>query len=84
MLATCWTLYTIAGLVVAARVYTQAKVTRQFGIGDIFMLGAVVSCVILQLIIPSKLTQYSRLLASCTLPFLLSPTITAWEGISST
>ncbi|RFU34906.1 hypothetical protein B7463_g1500, partial [Scytalidium lignicola] len=38
MLGLCWTLYSIAGVVVAARTYTQLRITRQFGIGDIFML----------------------------------------------
>jgi hypothetical protein len=43
MLAICWTLYTVAGLVVATRVYTQLWVTRQFGYGDIWILSAVVN-----------------------------------------
>jgi hypothetical protein len=42
MLATCWTLYGIAGIVVLMRVYTQLKITRQFGIGDSIMIGALV------------------------------------------
>lgn len=42
MLGISWTLYTIAGLIVAARVYTQVKIIRQFGIGDMVMIGAMV------------------------------------------
>ena len=42
MLATCWTLYGIAGAIVGMRVFTQVKVTRNFGIGDIIMMGAMV------------------------------------------
>lgn len=44
MLAACWTLYGIAGVVVLLRVYTQLKITRQFGIGDSVMILALVSC----------------------------------------
>jgi hypothetical protein len=43
MLALCWTLYSVAGLLVAARVYTALVVTRKFGLGDIFMLCSIVS-----------------------------------------
>ena len=43
MLAACWTLYSIAGVVVLMRVYTQLKITRQFGIGDSVMILALVS-----------------------------------------
>jgi hypothetical protein len=43
MLAACWTLYNIAGVVVLMRVYTQLKITRQFGIGDSVMILALVS-----------------------------------------
>ena len=42
MLAACWTLYGIAGVVVLMRVYTQLKITRQFGIGDSIMILALV------------------------------------------
>jgi hypothetical protein len=38
-----WTLYTLCTLVVAARVFTQIKITRNFGTGDIVMVGALVS-----------------------------------------
>ena len=44
MLAACWTLYGIAGVVVLMRVYTQLKITRQFGIGDSVMILSLVSC----------------------------------------
>ena len=44
MLAACWTLYSIAGVVVLMRIYTQLKITRQFGIGDSVMILALVSC----------------------------------------
>ena len=42
MLATVWTLYAISLIVVALRIYTQVKVTQQFGIGDIVMMLATV------------------------------------------
>jgi len=42
MLATCWTLYGIAGAIVGARIYSQLRVTRQFGVGDVIMVGSVV------------------------------------------
>ncbi|KFY00619.1 hypothetical protein O988_03193 [Pseudogymnoascus sp. VKM F-3808] len=42
MLALCWTLYSVALLVVIARVYTQQQITRQFGLGDYFMLSSIV------------------------------------------
>jgi len=42
MLGICWTLYSIAGLVVVGRVYTQLRISQQFGIGDILMIFAVV------------------------------------------
>jgi hypothetical protein len=38
-----WTLYTLYTVVVAARVFTQIKLTRNFGAGDIVMIGALVS-----------------------------------------
>jgi hypothetical protein len=38
-----WTLYAFSTLVIAARVYTQVRLTRQFGIGDVVMIGALVS-----------------------------------------
>ena len=38
-----WTLYAFSTLVIAARVYTQVRLTRQFGTGDIVMIGALVS-----------------------------------------
>ena len=38
-----WTLYTLCTLVVAARVFTQVKLTRNFGTGDIVMIAALVS-----------------------------------------
>jgi hypothetical protein len=38
-----WTLYTLCTLVVAARVFTQVKITRNFGTGDIVMIAALVS-----------------------------------------
>jgi hypothetical protein len=38
-----WTLYTLCVVVVGARVFTQLKLTRQFGIGDIVMIVALVS-----------------------------------------
>ncbi|KFY01968.1 hypothetical protein V490_00698 [Pseudogymnoascus sp. VKM F-3557] len=41
MLALCWTLYSVALLVVIARVYTQQQITRQFGLGDYFMLSSI-------------------------------------------
>jgi hypothetical protein len=42
-MAAGWTFYTISALVVGARVFTQVKFTRQFGVGDIVMLAALVS-----------------------------------------
>jgi hypothetical protein len=47
MLAICWTLYGLAGSVVLMRVYTQLKITRQFGIGDSVMILALVGVHIL-------------------------------------
>ena len=44
MLAACWALYAIAGVVVSLRVYTQLRITRQFGLGDTIMVVALVSC----------------------------------------
>jgi hypothetical protein len=44
MLATCWSLYAIAGIIVGLRVLTQVKITRQFGLGDIVMIAALVRC----------------------------------------
>jgi hypothetical protein len=38
-----WTLYTVSAIVVGLRVFTQLRITRQFGIGDIVMIGALVS-----------------------------------------
>ncbi len=38
-----WTLYTLCTFVVAARVFTQIKLTQNFGTGDIVMIGALVS-----------------------------------------
>lgn len=38
-----WTLYTLSAMVIGARVFTQLRLTRQFGIGDIVMIGALVS-----------------------------------------
>lgn len=38
-----WTLYTLCTLIVAARVFTQIKITRNFGTGDIVMIAALVS-----------------------------------------
>jgi hypothetical protein len=38
-----WILYAISSIVVAARVYTQLRLTRQFGVGDIVMIAALVS-----------------------------------------
>jgi hypothetical protein len=35
-----WTLYTLCTIVVAARVYTQVRLTQQFGAGDVVMIGA--------------------------------------------
>ncbi|CZR65028.1 related to integral membrane protein PTH11 [Phialocephala subalpina] len=40
MLATGWTLYGLAGVVVGMRIFTQVKISRQFGLGDIVMLLA--------------------------------------------
>jgi hypothetical protein len=37
-----WTLYTLSATVVGLRVFTQLKITRQFGIGDVVMIGALV------------------------------------------
>jgi hypothetical protein len=37
-----WTLYTISAIVVGLRVFTQLKLTRQFGVGDVVMIGALV------------------------------------------
>ena len=42
MLGICWTLYSVSGLVVAGRVYTQLRIARNFGIGDILMIFAAV------------------------------------------
>lgn len=42
MLGTGWTLYTISAAIVAARCYTQLKITHQFGVGDVIMISAVV------------------------------------------
>lgn len=42
MLATVWTLYAISLVVVVLRVYAQVKITRQFGLGDWFMILALV------------------------------------------
>jgi hypothetical protein len=42
MLAICWTLYSFSGLVVAGRVYTQLRIARNFGIGDILMIFSAV------------------------------------------
>jgi hypothetical protein len=43
IMAEGWTLYSLSAIVVGLRVFTQLKVTRQFGIGDIVMVGALVS-----------------------------------------
>jgi hypothetical protein len=43
IMAEGWTLYAFSTIVVAARVYTQLMLTRQFGIGDVVMIGALVS-----------------------------------------
>ncbi|KAF8849911.1 hypothetical protein BDZ45DRAFT_603606 [Acephala macrosclerotiorum] len=40
MLATGWTLYGLAGVIVGMRIFTQVKISRQFGLGDIMMLAA--------------------------------------------
>jgi hypothetical protein len=37
-----WTLYTLSAVIVGARVFTQLRLTRQFGIGDIVMIAALV------------------------------------------
>ncbi|KAH6668471.1 hypothetical protein B0J14DRAFT_488417 [Halenospora varia] len=42
VLATCWVLSSIAGSVVAARVYAQARILHQFGWGDAIMILAMV------------------------------------------
>jgi hypothetical protein len=38
-----WTLYTFCTFIVVARVFTQIKLTQNFGTGDIVMIGALVS-----------------------------------------
>jgi hypothetical protein len=43
MMATVWTLTAITIIVVAARIYTQAFLTRQFGLGDALILSSEVS-----------------------------------------
>ncbi|KAH6668336.1 hypothetical protein B0J14DRAFT_641906 [Halenospora varia] len=40
VLATCWVLYGIAGSIVAARVYAQARILHQYGWGDAIMILA--------------------------------------------
>ncbi|PMD22568.1 hypothetical protein NA56DRAFT_90841 [Hyaloscypha hepaticicola] len=42
IMAEGWTLYTLCTFVVAARVFTQIKLTQNFGTGDIVMIGALV------------------------------------------
>ena len=42
IMAEGWTLYALAAVVVGLRVFTQLKITRQFGIGDVVMIGALV------------------------------------------
>lgn len=37
-----WILYTVCIIVVGARVFTQLKITQQFGTGDIVMIAALV------------------------------------------
>ena len=43
IMAEGWTLYTLAAVVVGLRVFTQLKFTRQFGIGDVVMICALVN-----------------------------------------
>ena len=43
IMAEGWTLYTLAAVVVGLRVFAQLKFTRQFGVGDIVMIAALVS-----------------------------------------
>jgi hypothetical protein len=42
VLAACWVLYSIAGIVVAARLYSQARIRYQFGWGDAIISLAMV------------------------------------------
>jgi hypothetical protein len=42
ILASCWVLASIAAIVVAARVYAQARILHQFGWGDAIMILAMV------------------------------------------
>jgi len=43
IMAEGWTLYTFSAIVVGLRVFTQLRITRQFGTGDIVMIAALVS-----------------------------------------
>ncbi|KAH9211686.1 hypothetical protein DL95DRAFT_464640 [Leptodontidium sp. 2 PMI_412] len=44
ILAVCWVFYGIAGIVVGARVYAQAKILHKFGWGDAIMVLAILLC----------------------------------------
>ncbi|KAN0105931.1 hypothetical protein V8E51_008807 [Hyaloscypha variabilis] len=46
ILVSCWVLASIAAIVVAARVYTQARILHQFGWGDAIMILAMLFCFI--------------------------------------
>ncbi len=43
MMSTIWALYGITIVVVAVRLYAQAKVTKQLGLGDAMMALSVVT-----------------------------------------
>jgi hypothetical protein len=52
-----WILYTLSAAVIGLRVYTQLKITRQFGIGDVVMIAALVGMAQKQSLLSLTLTD---------------------------